>query len=109
MGAKNRRRAARAGRPPMSSPGRPSVGRREHRERFWRAIAQGLSSEEAGREAGVSPVVGYRWFREGGGMPSIKLAQLSRRYLSFAEREEVAILHAQRLGVRAIARRLQRS
>ncbi|WP_158622379.1 helix-turn-helix domain-containing protein, partial [Corallococcus sp. CA047B] len=42
-------------------------------------------------------------------MPSIKLAQLSRRYLSFAEREEVAILHAQRLGVRAIARRLQRS
>ncbi|NOK33070.1 IS30 family transposase [Corallococcus exercitus] len=109
MGAKNHRRSARAGRPPMSSPGRPSVGRREHRQRFWVAIAQGLSSEDAGRAAGVSPVVGCRWFREGGGMPSFRLATLAGRYLSFAEREEVAILHAQRLGVRAIARRLQRS
>ncbi|MCY1014517.1 IS30 family transposase [Pyxidicoccus sp. MSG2] len=42
-------------------------------------------------------------------MPSSNLAPLSGRYLSFAEREEVAILHAQRLGVRAIARRLRRS
>lgn len=42
-------------------------------------------------------------------MPPISLAPLSGRYLSFAEREEVAILHAQRVGVRAIARRLGRS
>jgi IS30 family transposase len=42
-------------------------------------------------------------------MPPISLAPLSGRYLSFAEREEVAILHAQHLGVRAIARRLGRS
>ena len=34
---------------------------------------------------------------------------MSERYLSFAEREEIAILHARRLGVRAIARRLGRS
>jgi IS30 family transposase len=42
-------------------------------------------------------------------MPPISLAPLSRRYLSFAEREEIAILHAQQVGVRGIARRLGRS
>ena len=42
-------------------------------------------------------------------MPPICLAPVSERYLSFAEREEIAILHARRLGVRAIARRLGRS
>ena len=42
-------------------------------------------------------------------MPPISLAPLSGRYLSFAEREEIAILHAQRVGVREIARRLKRS
>ena len=34
---------------------------------------------------------------------------MSGRYLSFAEREEIAILHAQQLGVREIARRIGRS
>jgi transposase, IS30 family len=42
-------------------------------------------------------------------MPPISLAPLSGRYLSFAEREEIAILHAQRVGVRAIACRLGRA
>jgi len=42
-------------------------------------------------------------------MPPISLAPVSERYLSFAEREEIAILHAQRVGVREIARRLGRS
>ena len=67
------------------------------------------SSEEAAAAAGVSQAVGSRWFRDGGGMPPISLAPLSGRYLSFAEREEIAILHAQRVGVREIARRLNRS
>jgi len=93
----------------MWSPGRPSVARREDRQRFWRAIAAGWSSEDAAAAAGVSPAVGSRWFRDGGGMPPISLAPLSGRYLSFAEREEIAILHAQRVGVREIARRLNRS
>src|SRR6266540_3070781 len=109
MGTRRRRRADRAGRPPMRSPGRPPVGRREHRERFWLAIASGLSSEDAGVAAGVSPAVGSRWFREGGGMPTVSRAPLSGRYLSFAEREEVAILRAQDVGVREIARRRGRS
>jgi IS30 family transposase len=34
---------------------------------------------------------------------------VSGRYLSFAEREDIAIWHAQKLGVREIARRLRRS
>jgi IS30 family transposase len=42
-------------------------------------------------------------------MPPISLAPLSGRYLSFAEREEIAILRAQQQGVRAIARRVGRS
>jgi hypothetical protein len=74
------------GRPVMRSPGRPPVGRREHRQRFWAAIARSERSDVAGVEAGVSPVVGVRWFREAGGMPPISQAPLSGRYLSFAER-----------------------
>jgi IS30 family transposase len=97
------------GRRPMRSPGRPPVGRREHRQRFWVAIARGLSSEAAGIEAGVSPAVGVRWFREGGGMSSVTQALLLGRYLSFAEREEIALLRATGCGMRAIARQLERS
>jgi IS30 family transposase len=105
-----RRRASdRAGRTAMRSPGRPPVGRREHRQRFWAAIARGVRSDAAGVEAGVSPVVGVRWFREAGGMPPISQGALSGRYLSFAEREEIAILRATGCGVREVARRLGRS
>jgi IS30 family transposase len=85
------------------------VGRREHRQRFWAAIARGVRSDAAGVEAGVSPVVGVRWFREAGGMPPISQAPLSGRYLSFAEREEIAVLRAGGCGVREVARRLGRS
>jgi IS30 family transposase len=92
----------------MRSPGRPPVARREHRQRFWEAIARGLSSEDAAVSCGVSPAVGGRWFRQGGGMPSTSLAPLSGRYLSFAEREEIAVLRAQGVGVRQVARRLGR-
>jgi IS30 family transposase len=109
MGARKRRAADHAGRPAMRSPGRPPVGRREHRQRFWVAIARGSSSEDAGVAAGVSPAVGSRWFREGGGMPTLSRAPLSGRYLSFAEREEIAILRAQEVGVRETARQLGRS
>src|SRR5207248_4422003 len=63
----------------------------------------------AAAEAGVSVAVGVRWFREGGGMPSVTLAPLSGRYLSFAEREEIALLRAGGRGVREIARQLGRS
>ncbi len=103
------RRSGWAGRPAMRSPGRPPVGRRQHRQRFWAAIARGLSSEDAAAEAGVSAAVGVRWFRDGGGMPSLSRAPLSGRYLSFAEREEIALARARGCGVVEIARQLGRS
>lgn len=104
-----RQKAIRAMRGKMWSPGRPSTARREDRVRFWEAIARGLSTEHAAADAGVSSAVGARWFREAGGMPSLTLAPVSGRYLSFTEREEIAILHAQKLGVHEIARRVGRA
>lgn len=109
MGVRERARAVREVRGQMRSPGRPSVARRDDRVRFWQSIAAGVSSTDAAVVGGVSAAVGSRWFRDGGGMPPISLVPLSGRYLSFAEREEIAILHAQRVGVREIARRLSRS
>lgn len=110
MGQRKRRRAAdRATRPAMQSPGRPTVARREDRQRFWKSIARGLQSEDAAVECGVSQAVGTRWFRENGGMSPITLAPVSGRYLSLAEREEIALLKAQNRGVRDIARRIGRS
>ena len=109
MGVTKRQQAIRAMRGQMWSPGRPSTARREDRIRFWEAIARGASSEDAARAAGVSPPVGSRWFRHAGGMSPISLVLLSGRYLSFAEREEIAIGYAQHLSVREIARRVGRS
>lgn len=108
-----RRRSDRAGRGKLRSPGRPSVARSGERRRFWGAIAAGRSSVDSAIEAGVSPVVGVRWFRESGGMPPSHLAAgsppRSGRYLSFTEREDLAVLRAQGHGVREIARRMARS
>jgi len=70
------------------------VASRQDRQRFWPTIARGCSSEDAAAQAGVSQAVGARWFRESAGMPSISLVPVPERYLSFPEREEVAILHA---------------
>jgi creatinine amidohydrolase len=99
--------AARAGRPAMRSLGRPPVARREHRQRFWVAIARGIPSEDADIEAGVSPAVGTRWFRESGGIRPVSLAPLSGRYLSFAEREEIAVLRVRGCGVREATSRTE--
>jgi IS30 family transposase len=101
--------SAATGRPAMRSPGRPPGWRREHRQGFWDAIAAGASSENAAMAVGLSSAVGNRWFREGGGMRTVTRRPLSGRYLSFEEREEIAILKAQGEGVREIARRLKRS
>ena len=109
MEKRNRRRSDRAGRPAMRSPGRPRGAGRAEPHRFWKAIARGLSSEEAAVSCGVSPPVGGRWFREGGGMPPISLAPPSARSLSCAERGEIAILRAQGAGVRDSARRVRRA
>jgi len=96
----------------LRPPSRPREALRENCREFWRAIAAGRSSGDAGVDAGVSSAVGVRWFRRAGGMPPTHFSQSSKapsgRYLSFAEREEIAILRAQGQGVRAIARQLNR-
>lgn len=97
-----------AGRKPMRSPGRPPPVRAVERA-FWRVVAEGRSSQEAAVAVGVSGPVGSRWFRHGGGMPPLSLAEPSGRYLSFAEREEIALLRAQQVGVRDIAHQVGRS
>jgi IS30 family transposase len=92
----------------MKSPGAPRHRREVERE-FWGEIAEGLLPEEAAAAVGVSQAVGGRWFRHGGGMPTVDLAPLSGRYLSFREREEIALLKMQGAGVRQIARLLARA
>jgi IS30 family transposase len=96
------------GRGAMRSPGAPSL-RREVERQFWQQIATGITSEKAAEAVGVSQPVGSRWFRHRGGMPLSMSTPVSERYLSFAEREEIALLRAQDIGVRDIARRLGRS
>src|SRR5215207_824595 len=96
------------GRSPMRSPGAPSHRREVERE-FWREIATGLLPEEAARAVGASQAVGSRWFRHGGGMSPFDLKGFTGRYLSFREREEIALLNAQGVGVRKIARSLGRA
>jgi len=106
-GLRRQWRADRALRPPMRSPGRPEPSRAVQRQ-FWRLIATGITSAEAAVRVGVSVPVGSRWFRHAGGMPPICLAEPTGRYLSFEEREEIAILRARGQGVREIARAIGR-
>src|SRR5277367_4354563 len=108
-----KRRSQQSGRAPLSSPGRPPVAKRSELQRFWLGIAEGMPGEDAALAAGLSQPVGTRLFREAGGMPpatfrpSAKLP--SGRYLSFSEREEIALFRVQGLSGREIGRRIGRS
>jgi IS30 family transposase len=91
----------------MRSPGRPPPARQVERA-FWRLIATGVSSEVAAAGVGVSMPVGSRWFRHGGGMAPMDLSEPTGRYLSLAEREDIALLRAEGLSMREVARRVGR-
>ena len=100
--------ADRAIRPKLGSPGRPKF-QRHVEAAFWVEIGKGMLPIEAAAVVGVSQPVGQRWFHNAGGMPPFDLKfQPSGRYLSFAEREEIALLKAQDKGVREIAREVGR-
>jgi hypothetical protein len=60
---------------------------------------------------GITRKTGYRWRAENGGVPPAGLDEETRsnRYLSLLERQRIATLHGQGLGVREIARRVDRS
>lgn len=89
-------------------PGRPSH-RQEIERQFWEQIATGITNEKAAAAVGVSQAVGTRWFRKRGEMPLLMVNPMSGRYLSFVEREEIALLCAQNIVIREIARRIGRS
>jgi IS30 family transposase len=99
--------ADRALRSVMRSPGAPPH-QREVQRLFWVEIAKGVLPAEAAIAVGASQPVGQRWFHNAGGMPPFDLEPLSGRYLSFREREEIALLKAQGAGVRQIARSIGR-
>ncbi|SCL31074.1 Transposase and inactivated derivatives, IS30 family [Micromonospora rhizosphaerae] len=65
-------------------------------------------TEDAAAAAGVSSPVGFRWFRHAGGVNPALPPRVSGRYLSFSEREDIALSRAQGMGVREIARQLGR-
>ena len=92
----------------MKSPGAPSL-RRDVERLFWRQVALGLTSEDAAVAVGASQAAGARWFRDRGGMPTFMLVPVAGRYLSFEERETIAVMKAQGAGVRETARTLGRA
>ncbi len=96
------------GRAPMRSPGHPGHQRVVERA-FWDEIARGDLPTECAVAVDVSPVAGTRWFRDAGGMSPYSWSPPSGRFLSFAEREEIALLRARGSGVRQIAAALGRS
>src|SRR5689334_23534910 len=106
-------RKKRSTRARLGSLGRPPVAGRTEQEVFWLGIAAGSNSENAALKAGLSEAVGPRLFRKAGGMPAAMFRAsakpLSGRYLSLAEREEIALLNAQGHSIREIGRRLGRA
>jgi len=70
---------------------------------FWDGIRSGLVVAEAAAAAGVSTTQGYEWFRVAGGVAPASGAAGRGRYLSLAEREEIAVGLAAGQSLRAIA------
>jgi transposase, IS30 family len=88
--------------------GRPAAPRALE-ARFWEGIRSGLGTVEAAQAAGVGPVRAFGWFKQAGGVKSNGPRPASGRYLSVAEREEIAVGLAAGESVRVIAARLGRA
>jgi transposase, IS30 family len=87
--------------------GRPPAPR-DARVRFWEGVRAGLGVGEAAAAAGLGWRTGL-WFAEAGGVKANAPGPVSGRYLSLAEREEIALGLAARKPVRQIARGLGRA
>jgi transposase, IS30 family len=86
--------------------GRPPAPR-DARVRFWAGVRAGLVPSQAVMAAGLGWRA-QRWFAEAGGVKANGPGPVSGRYLSLAEREEIALGLAARKPVRQIARELGR-
>jgi transposase, IS30 family len=78
---------------------------------YWQLVLSGVGTVAACKEVGIGRKTGYRWRAENGGIPPDRLAEDARsgRYLSLLERQRIATLHRDGLGVRAIADRISRA
>ena len=78
---------------------------------FWLLLAAGVGPVEACKRLGIGRKTGYRWRAENGGLPPAALGEgvRSERYLSLLERQRIATLRRDGLGVRQIAEQLDRS
>lgn len=76
---------------------------------FWAAMQRGEFITDAAAEAGTYRKKGARWLAAEGGVRPRRGRDLQGRYLSFGEREEVALGRAAGESVRSIAARLGRS
>jgi IS30 family transposase len=83
--------------------------KKEVRRVFWELITEGISTEEAGERCGISHMTATEWFRENGGMSPFRQQSSLNWFLSFAEREKIALGRAKGWSVREIARHLARS
>jgi IS30 family transposase len=85
--------------------------RLELESEYWQLIQSGVGTVEACKRLGIGRKTGYRWRMENGGLPPERLAEDARsnRYLSLLERQRIATLRRDGLGVREIARLLGRA
>jgi IS30 family transposase len=84
--------------------GRPETPR-VVRERFWDLVRSGLTPRDAGGVVGSADGA-RRWFREAGGVKGNGPGPVSGRYLSLADREEIAVGLARGESYRRIGARL---
>ncbi len=80
----------------------------EKQARFWVQMSQGSTLQAACDAVGVSRATGRHWRQATGGQVPRKKPEPSGRYLSLAERLQIADLHLAGAGVRAIAARVGR-
>ena len=76
---------------------------------FWAALQGGEFITDAAEAAGTYRKQGARWVVASGGVRPRRGRKVKGRYLSFAEREEIALGRAAGESMRAIAKRLGRS
>lgn len=76
---------------------------------FWAAWQAGEFMTDASAVAGTYRQRGLAWVRQAGGVRPRRGRDLQGRYLSFGEREEIALGRAAGESIRSISRRLGRS